>query len=96
MLQHIVNLFNQINASGVVLNHSVETVLEIRVNGIKNCSNLYKYFDEYTLKTNKANSYRKWKEVSFKIKAKEHLDNVKRVEITNLCKQINGSPPNLV
>lgn len=96
VLQHIVNLFNQINASGVVLNHSVETVLEIRVNGIKNCSNLYKYFDEYTLKTNKANSYRKWKEVSFKIKAKEHLDNVKRVEITNLCKQINGSPPNLV
>ena len=102
VLQHILNLFNQINASGVVLNHSVETVLEIRVNGIKNCSNLYKYFDEYTLKTNKANSYRKWKEVSFKIKAKEHLDNVKRGgsflpfgarEITNLCKQINGSPP---
>lgn len=58
MLQHIVYLFNQINALGVVLNHSVETVLEIRVNGIKNCSNLYKYF-EYTLKTNKANSYRK-------------------------------------
>jgi LAGLIDADG endonuclease len=91
VLQHIVNLFNQINASGVVLNHSIQTVLEIRVNGIKNCSNLYKYFDEYTLKTNKANSYRKWKEVSFKLKAKEHLNTVKRVEITNLCKQINGS-----
>lgn len=91
VLQHIANLFNQINATGAVLNHSAETVLEIRVNGIKNCSNLFKYFDEYTLKTNKVNSYRKWKEVSVKIVAKEHLDTVKRVELISLCKQINGS-----
>jgi Cytochrome C and Quinol oxidase polypeptide I/LAGLIDADG endonuclease len=89
VLQHIVNLFNQINASGAVVNHSVDTVGEIRVNGIKNCSNLFNYFDEYTLKTNKANSYRKWKEVSVKITAKEHLETVKRVELISLCKQIN-------
>ena len=49
----------------------------------------YKYFYEYTLKTNKANSYRKWKEVSVKITAKEHLETVKRVELISLCKQIN-------
>jgi cytochrome c oxidase subunit 1 len=91
VLQHIVNLFDQIGASGAVVNHSVETGLEIRVNGVKNCSNLFKYFDEHTLKTNKANSYRKWKEVSLKIVGKEHLDTVKRVELISLCKQINGS-----
>lgn len=61
--QHIVNLFHKINAggAGAVVNHSVETVFEVRVNGIKNCSSLFKYFDQYTLKTNKADSYRKWK-----------------------------------
>ncbi len=89
VLQHIVNLFNEINASGVVVNHSIETVLEVRVNGIKNCSNLFNYFDEYTLKTNKAKSYCKWKEISFKLKAKEHLDAKKRGEIISLCKDIN-------
>ena len=84
VLQHIVNLFDQIGASGAVVNHSAETVLEVRVNGVKNCTNLFKYFDEYTLKSNKANSYRKWKEVSVKILGKEHLDNVKRVELISL------------
>jgi len=91
VLQHIVNLFNAINASAAVVNHSVETVLEVRVNGVKNCSNLFNYFDQYTLKTQKSDSYRKWKQVYAKIVGKEHLDNVKRIELISLCKQINGS-----
>jgi hypothetical protein len=91
VLQHIVNLFKEINASGAVVNHSVETVFEVRVNGIKNCCNLFKYFDEHTLKSNKADSYRKWKQVSVRLVGKEHLDNVKRIELISLCKQINGS-----
>lgn len=91
VLQHIVNLFQEINASGAVVNHSVETVFEVRVNGIKNCCNLFKYFDEHTLKSNKADSYLKWKQVSVRLVGKEHLDNVKRIELISLCKQINGS-----
>lgn len=90
VLQHIVDLFNEINAFGAVVNHSVETVLEIRVNGVKNCSNLFNYFDTYTLKTNKRQSYSKWKEMSLKIKAKQHLDISRRAELISLCKEINN------
>lgn len=59
VLQHIVNLFNGINACSALVNHSIQTVLEIRVNGLKNCINLFSYFDIYTLKTNKRDSYEK-------------------------------------
>jgi len=91
VLQHIVNLFNEINAFSALVNHSVATVLEVRVNGVKNCSSLFNYFDVYTLKTNKVKSYRKWKEMSFKIKNKEHLHVGKRAELISLCKKINNN-----
>lgn len=89
VMNHIIDMFSKIDASGAVLNHSVETVLEIRINGIKNCSKLFVYFDKYPLKSKKASSYNKWKEMYVKIKAKEHLDIKKRAELIDLSKQIN-------
>ena len=89
VLKHIITLFKGIGANGALTTHHVNAVFEIRVNGIKNCLNLFDYFDNFTLKTNKLNSYSKWKEVCYKIQSKEHLIPFKRIELIALCKEIN-------
>ena len=90
ILDHISNLFCELGAKAQVVPHSVKEVWEVRVNGVKNCKGLFKYFDEYTLKTNKAASYLKWKTISSKLEKKDHLDSNMRVDIANLAKQINN------
>jgi len=42
---------------GKVSNHLVEDVYEYRINGIKYCSNIFPYFDKYSLYTKKYMSY---------------------------------------
>lgn len=94
ILDHIINLFCELGAKGAVVPHSAEGVWEVRVNGVKNCKGLFKYFDEYTLKTNKAASYLKWKTICSRLEKKDHLDSIMRVEMANLCKQINHNNNN--
>lgn len=90
VLNHIIRLFKSTGANGLLTPHSINTIFEIRVNGIKNCLNLFTYFDNFTLKTNKLYSYNKWKQVCFKIQKKEHLIAEKRIELIALCKEINS------
>ena len=64
-------------------------IWELRINGVKNCEKLFEYFDKFTLNSKKRLSYVKWKEVLYKLKNGEHLILEKRLEIKDLCKQIN-------
>ena len=45
------------------------------LNGIKNCEFIISYFDKYNLKTKKAISYVKWKQLLNKLRNNKHLHN---------------------
>jgi hypothetical protein len=45
--------------NGAVVPHSVQNVWEYRLNGLKNCKELFPYFDKYCLRTKKKESYLK-------------------------------------
>jgi hypothetical protein len=89
VLEHILNFFNTISVKGSVEPHSVNNVWEIRINGIKNCKGLFFYFDEYTLKTKKFDSYLKWKELHYRLENKDHLNEKTRSELVEIAKNIN-------
>jgi len=59
VLEQILILFNNNSPKpiGAVVPHSANEVYELRVNGIKNCEYLFNYFNNYTLKTKKKQSY---------------------------------------
>ena len=63
-------------ANGSVQPHSISNVWELRVTGVKNCKSIFKYFDNYTLKTIKLNSYIKWKNIHSRLENGDHLDPV--------------------
>lgn len=87
ILSKILNLFGE--NIGSITPHSIENVWEIRINGVKNCEIMLDYFDKYKLKTSKMLSYNKWKELLFKLKKHEHLNDNKRLLLKNLSKEIN-------
>ena len=89
VLEHILSIFKTYLVEGSVVPHSVNNVWELRVNGVKNCKGLFNYFDEYTLKTNKKDSYLKWKLVHSRLINKDHLNNNNRLELIEQVKQIN-------
>jgi hypothetical protein len=43
--------------AGIVSKHFVKNVYEYRISGVKACSNIFSYFDKYTLLTKKSLSY---------------------------------------
>lgn len=86
ILNHLNNLFNNI---GSITSHHMENNYELRINGLKNCIQLYTYFDKFTLLSKKKLSYNKWKELSLRIKKGDHLDYEKRIELKRLSKDIN-------
>jgi LAGLIDADG endonuclease len=59
------------------------------VNGVKNITNLFPYFDKYSLKTKKKESYLKWKILCQRLEKGEHLNNISRKELIDLSKSIN-------
>jgi hypothetical protein len=85
ILDHLCLLFN----AGKVTKHSVENVYEYRIGGVKNCSNIFPYFDEYTLFTKKSSSYVKWKEVHKGLINKDHLNKEKLLELIEKARMIN-------
>ena len=87
VLEHISTLFNQSITS--VQPHTSNNVFELRVSGIKNIKNLFPYFDKYSLKTQKKESYDKWKLLCHKLEKGEHLNNISRKELIELSKSIN-------
>ena len=82
-------LLNKHSIEGSVVGHHADNVWELRINGLKNCKGLFNYFDEYTLKTNKKDSYLKWKLVHSRLINKDHLNNNNRLELIEQVKQIN-------
>ena len=76
---------------GKVSNHLVEDVYEYRINGIKYCSNIFPYFDKYSLYTKKYMSYILWKDIHKDFINKYHLDPLKRLEMIEKARMINKS-----
>nr|YP_010977143.1 LAGLIDADG endonuclease [Daedalea dickinsii]WNZ34348.1 LAGLIDADG endonuclease [Daedalea dickinsii] len=87
VLEYISTLFNQSITS--VYPHSTKNVYELRVNGLKNIKNLFPYFDKYPLKTNKKESYLKWKILCQRLEKGDHLKEKSRKELIVLSKSIN-------
>jgi len=68
VLTHVTTL-----VAGVVRRHSAADVYEVTVNGVRNISNLFEYFDSHELLTKKAKSYAIWREVHKAILKGDHL-----------------------
>ena len=64
---------------------------EYRINGLKACSNVFSYFDEFSLNSKKAISYALWKQLYTRLKNKEHLDPELRVVLKEKASIINKS-----
>ena len=91
ILVHIMKLFSKkkgINI-GSVVPHSALDVWEYRINGLKNCKEIFPYFDKYGLKSKKKESYYKWKILYSRLLEKDHLDPKLRLELIYLAKNIN-------
>lgn len=89
VFEHLKNLFYTIGAKGAIVPHYADNVWELRINGIKNCKNLFSYFDEFSLKTKKYDSYLKWKLLHERLVKGDHLNNETRIVLTNISKEIN-------
>ena len=89
VLEHIKNIFEAIGAKGAVVPHHAENIWELRINGLKNCNNMFNYFDDFILCTKKKESYLKWKSMYKRLLEKDHLKDDTRLELINLSKQIN-------
>ncbi len=87
ILQQLCLLFK----AGKVSKHSVNNVYEYWINGIKNCSNVFSYFDKYKLLTKKSLSYILWKEIQEDLKNKDHFYKLKRLEVLEKATMINKS-----
>jgi len=85
-------LFN----GGIVSSHSADNVYEYRIGGLKNCKNIFSYFDTHKLCTKKLISYTLWKEIYndlllfSKKKGAEHLDPKKRLVMIEKARLINS------
>jgi len=93
VLEHIMNLFSQNLAFGSVYSryNNPLDIWDLKINGVKNCKGLFLYFDNYSLKTKKKDSYLKWKLIHTRLAKGDHLNDTTRQELINLAKQINKS-----
>ena len=92
VLEHIINIFSQntnYSCKGSVVPHSANNVWEMKINGVKNCKQLFSYFDEYDLITKKRESYSKWKVIHSKLVNGDHLKIDSRKILVSLAKQVN-------
>jgi len=87
----ILNILPYLFKGGRVTNHSVKDVYEYRINGVKFCSNVFSYFDEFNLLTKKSLSYVLWKETYKDLVSKHHLDESKILVMSERAKMINKS-----
>ena len=85
ILKHLCLMFK----GGIVSNHSVKDVYEYRIAGVKYCSNIFPYFDKYTLLSKKSISYTLWKQIYQDLYNKKHLDIDKRLIMIEKARLIN-------
>jgi hypothetical protein len=92
VLEHIMHLFSKnLAAFGSVRSRSSSDIWDLRINGVSNCKGLFLYFDNYSLKTKKKDSYLKWGLLMSRLVKGDHLNDTTRLELINLAKQINKS-----
>ena len=91
ILDHILDLFRiRYNiVIGKVVAHTSPECWSIRIQGLENCKHLIDYFDNYSLKTKKRESFIKWKSLYNHFILKDHLNLEKKNEIINIIKSIN-------
>jgi len=77
--------------AGIVSSHHVKDVYEYRIAGVRNCPNIFPYFDEYTLLTKKSVSYLLWKQIYKDLLFKHHLEPEKRSLMIEKARMINKS-----
>ena len=87
ILEHICLIFK----GGKVSNHFFKNVYEYRIAGVKACSNIFSYFDKYTLLTKKSLSYLLWKQIYLDLYNKQHLYPDKRLIMIEKTRMINKS-----
>ena len=87
ILKHFCLIFK----SGRVYKHFVKDVYEYRIAGVKACSNVFPYFDEYTLLTKKSLSYILWKQIYLGLYNKHHLDSDKKLIMIEKARMLNKS-----
>jgi hypothetical protein len=87
ILQELCVLFK----GGIVSGHHVKDVYEYRIAGVKACSSIFNYFNEYVLITKKSISYTLWKDIHKDIVAKHHLDPEKKLLMKEKARLINKS-----
>jgi len=86
ILSHFILLFN----SGTLEAHSIKSNFSYILSGVKACYNIYTYFDKYTLKTKKLQSYNLWKEIHNQINNKDHLNLELRNHLIEKAKKVNS------
>lgn len=85
VLSHFILLFK----TGYIEAHSKKSNYSFIINGRKNCSKIYNYFNTFPLKTKKSLSFLKWKELHKLIKEQKHLNSASRLILIELAKDIN-------
>lgn len=91
-MEHILNLFSKnLAAFGSVRPRSSSDIWDLKINGVQNCNGLFLYFNKYSLKTKKKDSYLKWGLIHSRLVKGGHLNDTTRLELINLAKQINKS-----
>jgi len=84
----LILLFN----GGQIENHNKNDNFSYVISGLKNCSKLIesKYFEQFSLKTNKKNSYILWKELYINLLNKDHLNPLLKDNLIKKSKLINN------
>lgn len=85
VLAHLTTLIG-----GVVRPHTAVEVNELTVNGVRNMTRVFDYFDSHQLLSKKAKSYRLWREVHASIVKGEHLSPESRAVLKAKAATINS------
>lgn len=86
VLTHITTLIG-----GVVRSHTAVGVNELTVNGIRNITRVFNYFDSHQLITKKNESYRLWREIHISIVKGDHLSPESRAVLKIKAATINSN-----
>lgn len=86
VLTHLTTLIG-----GVVRPHTAQNVYDITVNGARNMTQVFDYFDSHQLLTKKAKSYQLWREVHVSITKGDHLSPETRAVLKAKAATINSN-----
>lgn len=76
---------------GVVRPHIAAGVNELTVNGVRNMTRVFEYFDSHQLMTKKAKSYQLWREVHASIVKGDHISPESRAVLKAKVATINNN-----